>query len=320
MLRRTLTATIFSFLALAGNLAASAEATAPTAHENLAVFGSDRAAAENILGQGARTLSSSELPDAPSAVASLEMTADEKPLALGVLESQPEIGTEMALEMPPAIEPAAQGGAGFEGDATHLPQAELQPGADPGFHLFLRRSSSPSTFATAFFDAAMAQHKNDWPGYGRGIEGFSKRYGALMADRTTSRFFSGYLMPTLLHQDPRYRRLGPQTSVWKRMEYSISRVVLTRNLAGHDTLNSSLLLNTLLSKSVQNLYYPRQQRGFEVTLRRTEKSLRGQLQANLEAEFLPDIESFIWRHLPARIKRLEKRLPFSREWEPASFS
>jgi hypothetical protein len=314
MLRHTLAVLVYSILAFAGSLMASTD-FAPSVPARFPV------PVSGLAQDTSRTDTAfSELPDAPSAVmAALEIDSAAQTPQYETLQRQPQSGPDMALEMPPEIHFAPLESADFVPEPAPNPLPPSLPDAS-GFHLFLRRSSTPAAFASSFFDAAMAQHKNEWPGYRRGVEGFSKRYAALLADRTANRFFGGFLMPTLFHQNPRYLRLGPGLSLWRRMEYSISRVVLTHSQAGGDTLNGSLLLSIALSKSVQNLYYPRQQRGFDLTLRRTEKSLLNQLQSNLESEFLPDLERFLWTHLPARIRRFEKRIPFSREWEPESFS
>jgi hypothetical protein len=44
---------------------------------------------------------------------------------------------------------------------------------------------------------------------------------------------------------------------------------------------------------------------------RTGLSLLDHAQANLSSEFLPDIEHFCWRHILKKLKRIEKRIPFS---------
>jgi hypothetical protein len=185
---------------------------------------------------------------------------------------------------------------------------------------FLRHTCSPSALAGTILDAERAQLHNDWPGYGRGVQGFGKRYGALLADRSASSFFGTFLIPTLLHQDPRYFRLGPPSSIWRRTGYALTRVGIARDANGTDTFNSSLLLSTILSNSLANAYYPRQQRGLPETINRTESSLLGHVQSNLSREFLPDIEHFLWKHLPARLKRIETRMPLSRKWEPEGFA
>jgi hypothetical protein len=64
-----------------------------------------------------------------------------------------------------------------------------------------------------FLDARQGLHKTVWSEYGDGLQGFEKRYGAMLADRDASSFFATFLFPTLFHENPRYSRLGPGTSV-----------------------------------------------------------------------------------------------------------
>lgn len=150
--------------------------------------------------------------------------------------------------------------------------------------------------------------------------GFRKALWRLAADRSANGFFGTFLFPSLLHQDQRYFRSEPGLSFWRRTRYALGRVVLARDRDGKDTFNSSLMLSTILSKSLENTYYPKQQRGLMETMGRTERSLVGHVQTNLSAEFLPDFERFCWKHLPARLKQIEQRMPFSQKWEPAAFS
>jgi hypothetical protein len=44
------------------------------------------------------------------------------------------------------------------------------------------------------------------------------------------------------------------------------------------------------------------------------------MQDNLSREFVPDIEQFLWKRMPAGLKRLEQCIPFRRLWEPAAFA
>jgi hypothetical protein len=206
------------------------------------------------------------------------------------------------------------------GSSSGRSEGLLSRNAEARFLQFQERANSPDVLAGTFLDAIQAQLQHVWPGYGSGLQGFAKRYGALLADRDASSFFGTFLFPSLLHQDPRYFRLGPASSIWHRTAYAISRTVLTRNDAGGTTFNSSLLFSVVASQSLKNLYYPEQQRGFAVTLQRSGNALLGNMQDNLSREFLPDVEAFLWKHVPARLKRLERRMPLRRVWEPAAFA
>jgi hypothetical protein len=220
--------------------------------------------------------------------------------------------------------------AGFgAGDDNSLPEVELQSSdhsatvpvtAEERLHRFLQNSFSSAALGGNLLDAAQAQLHKAWPGYGRGFDGFQRRYFAVSAGHIGNNLFGTYLFPTLLHQNPRSPRLGPGSSVWRRLGYAVSRPVLTYDDRGKQTVNLSLLLTTVASSSVTNLYYPRGQCGVAQTVSRIEGSLIGNVQGNLTREFLPDIEQFLWKHAPSGLKRLTRRLPFSKRWQPVEFS
>jgi hypothetical protein len=185
--------------------------------------------------------------------------------------------------------------------------------------LFLRRAASVDILVGTTFDAGWAQLTDDWPSYGRGMPGFGKRWGTLMADREARIFFGTFLLPTVLHQDPRYLRLGPGHPLLSRIGYAFTRVAVARKDSGGHTLNSSLLLSTVLVKALANAYYPQTERGFSRTVNRVEGSLVGSAQGYMLIEFLPDITGICRKHEPERLKRLERRLPFLRRVDAGSF-
>jgi len=185
--------------------------------------------------------------------------------------------------------------------------------------LFLH-SSSPMSLGGTLVDAAFAQHSHQWPGYGQGMQGFGKRYGALLADHEVGGFFNNFLLPSAFHQDPRYFRMGENQSVWHRLSYAATRMVVTRTDSGEPSVNTSLLLGTVLSKSLANAYYDPESRGLTRTMNNIGSSLLGVTQTNLTREFLPDMERLCWNHMPHKLRRVEKRMPLARKWEPAAFS
>jgi len=77
------------------------------------------------------------------------------------------------------------------------------------------------------FLAGLSQAENSEPGYGQGAEGYGKRYGAAFADGTIENFMVGAILPSVLHQDPRYFQLG-HGSFAHRFIYAASRNVITR--------------------------------------------------------------------------------------------
>ena len=174
------------------------------------------------------------------------------------------------------------------------------------FQIFLLKTYSPYTFATTAFDASLAQLSDDWPADGQGMEGYGKRYGALLANHAAASFFETFLLPTAFHQDPRYFRRGSEERFLPRLGYSVSRVFITRTDGGHSTFNSSLVLGMLLVASRTNSYYPRPQRGFEETMGRFGGGLIFSAQNNLLREFWPDFTRLFHRHEPLEMQTLER--------------
>ena len=78
------------------------------------------------------------------------------------------------------------------------------------FKLFLRETVDPFTIMSGAAGAALSQAHNDDPKYGQGSGPYAERFGAAVADITTQNFFSDAVLSSLLHEDPRYFRRGPQ--------------------------------------------------------------------------------------------------------------
>lgn len=112
--------------------------------------------------------------------------------------------------------------------------------------------------------------------------------------RPTS-FIGDFVLPVLLHQDPRYFRLG-QGSFGRRTWYAVSRVFVTYNDSGHTVFYSSALTGTAIAAGLSNLYYPPQDVGFGHTMSRIGIDLGNTALYNVAAEFWPDIHRKL-RHL-----------------------
>lgn len=125
-------------------------------------------------------------------------------------------------------------------------------------------------------------------GYGGGWAGYGKCFGSLELDAADSSFIGDYALTVLLHQDPRYFRLG-KGSFGKRVLYTVSRVFITFNDSGHNTFYTSALTGTVAAAAISNLYYPQQDRGAGLTMSRIAIDLGNTALYNAAAEFWPDI-------------------------------
>ena len=155
------------------------------------------------------------------------------------------------------------------------------------FQLFFKGAFDPYQFALAGIDAGIGQAENSNPGYNQGLKGFGRRYGANFGDNFDGNFWGNAVLPSLLHQDPRYFRLG-HGSILHRTLYSISTSLRTRGDDGKWQPAYSNLLGNLIGGSISNLYYPDGDRGLYPTLRRSlSVTYQGTLGGLLQ-EFYPD--------------------------------
>ena len=157
------------------------------------------------------------------------------------------------------------------------------------FRLFVKDKTDPFTIGWVAFEAGLAQVNNDFPEYGQGIAGYSKRLGAGLADETAGGFFGTFLFPSVLHQDPRYYRLGAGPFK-KRLGHALIRPVLTHNDSGGRAFNWSGMLGSLATSSLSNAYYPEANRGLGPTFSRVAMSIPSRVIDELVNEFGPDLE------------------------------
>ncbi len=151
------------------------------------------------------------------------------------------------------------------------------------FHGVSVLSLIPPLLTTGFSEALL-----DNSGFGWGPAGFGKHYGAALADQVSSHLLGIWVFPSLLHQDPRYH---PKQSggFGSRIEYSVSRVVITRADSGDRQVNYSRLAAALTSSVISNSYYPEGHRGISHTATTVLVSLGTTAGFNVLREFLPDI-------------------------------
>jgi len=193
-------------------------------------------------------------------------------------------------------------------DLPEAPSAYVPLSGRQKFNLFLKSTYAPYTFFSAAFGATLAQAEGQWYGYGGGLPGWGKRFGASLADTESRRFIQGFVLSTALHQDPRYFRSRNKKTI-PRAWYAATRVLVTRSDDGRDTFNSSEFLGALFTSSLQNAYYPARDRGFSKTMDRFLGALSSDASSNLLREFWPDMRRIFRKHAPEKIKKIERRLP-----------
>jgi hypothetical protein len=183
--------------------------------------------------------------------------------------------------------------------AVEDPQKNVVPlSVKQKFELFAKETVDPFTFGSSAAGAALSQIDNDNPKYGHGAGPYAERFGAAMADVTTQNFFSDAVLASVLHEDPRYFRRGPEFGVWYRVGYALSRVVVTRTDAGKDTFNYSGMIGMGMGIALSNAYYPDASVSASEVGYRFGTSLLASALSNILPEFWPDIDQKFFHRKP----------------------
>ena len=171
------------------------------------------------------------------------------------------------------------------------------PSTSEKWEYFKNETISPFTPGAGAFNAAVSQVIQSTPLYGRDPwPAYPKRFAASVADIVSQNFWGDFVLASAFHEDTRYRRLGESRKLWPRIEYAVSRSVITRADAGEATFNWSNVLGTAMSAGLSNAYYPPASRTAGATLTNWGTSVAGSGFANLLPEFLPDFKRWLKRH------------------------
>jgi hypothetical protein len=161
-------------------------------------------------------------------------------------------------------------------------------GSRQKLELFAGKSLAPSRFLSSGVGAGIGQARDALPAYGQGMSGYGNRFGSSMASGASTEFFSTFLFASLMHRDPRYF-VSLRGSPWRRIGYSVSRLVITRTDAGPEGANLPGILGPLFAESLANSYLPAQEQTAGRTFRRYGVRLGYTAGANIVKEYWPTI-------------------------------
>lgn len=145
-------------------------------------------------------------------------------------------------------------------------------GIFPNFFVAYQPNSAPLTAAQKFqlgwktiFDpvpilfsaagAGIQQARNSYAGYGQGMEGYWKRFGANYADRVDETLIGNVVMQSVFHQDPRYFYRG-KGSFGSRALYAIATAFVAKGDNGHWQPAYADVLGGMASYGISTLYRP----------------------------------------------------------------
>jgi hypothetical protein len=141
----------------------------------------------------------------------------------------------------------------YEGENTARLTAKMK------FQLALKVSYDPATIGGIAMVSASRQAVNT-PKYGQGWGPYGERFGATAADGFTDIMIGGAILPSLLHEDPRYFYQGTGTTK-SRLRHALLSPFIGRRDNGTWGPNYSSVGGDLGSAALSNLYFPQSQRG-----------------------------------------------------------
>lgn len=127
------------------------------------------------------------------------------------------------------------------------------------FKLAMRVSIDPISIIGVTSMAAIKQAA-DTPDFAQGAKGYGQRIGAIGADSFSDILIGGAVLPSLLHQDPRYFYQGTGTTQ-SRLRHALLSPFICRGDNGQSQPNYSSLGGDLASSALSNIYYPQSNRG-----------------------------------------------------------
>ena len=163
------------------------------------------------------------------------------------------------------------------------------------FDLVCHSAKDPYTITLAFIVAGLGEAEDSDSGDNWwGPYGYLKRVGASYADNVDGALIGNAILPSLLHQDPRYYRKGTGT-ITSRVIHSALSTVICLGDNGKKQFNLSNVAGNFLAGGVSNLYYPAAERGVALTFENgAEVTAEGAVGAQI-LEFAPDISAYLRR-------------------------
>ena len=166
--------------------------------------------------------------------------------------------------------------------------------------LAFRSATDPVAFATALLVGGYHETSKDDNGFGWGLEGYGKRAGAAYLDAFDGTMIGNGILPSILHQDPRYFRLGHGT-VTHRLLYALATNVICKHDNTHKwEFNYSNVGGNILSGAISNLYYPSTNSGIGQTFTNGLTVTAEGGAGSIFQEFWPDISRKFLHKDPTR--------------------
>jgi hypothetical protein len=132
--------------------------------------------------------------------------------------------------------------------------------------------------------------------YGPGFLGWGRLAGYSLGEDVQGEFTGVYVIPSLVHEDPRYHRM-PKAATSRRIEHALIHTFVSQHDDGSLMPNYATLINIPLSAEISNLYVPEIGTNIPDTAKRVLVGYATDPIGPLVAEFLPDFAKRVHIHI-----------------------
>jgi len=143
-------------------------------------------------------------------------------------------------------------------------------------------------YPTAAAFAALYQLEDQNHSFGQGVVGYAKRFGTAYGDQMIGNMMTEGIVPSLVHQDPRYFRIG-EGSKKSRAWYALTRIVIDKTDSGRSTFNLPEWGGNALAVAISNAYYP-DTRNVSDNVQKLLIACATDAFSNVLKEFWPDVK------------------------------
>jgi len=212
------------------------------------------------------------------------------------LEAAPIVPGTPAPDTPPGSEPIDKRILGVLANyrTANMDAATTPMTAGGKMSIAAKDSFDYPSYLLAFFTSGVGQFTNENKSFGQGVAGYARRYSTGVADQVIGNMLTEGILPSLLHEDPRYFRMATGSG-WRRLNYALTRTLVTRTDAGTMRLNYSEVVGNAIGAGIGNAYYP-DGRHLGDNIQRCFTQIGTDTASNVIKEFWPDVKRRFKHH------------------------
>lgn len=195
----------------------------------------------------AQRIDSSEMPDAPSALAAAQVQGDRQTSATQGSTASQAGGQGQQTKRILGV---------FPNFRAVSADTKLPPQTVGGkFKATAAQTFDYSDLPLVLVLAGVDQAENSTPQFHQGAAGYARYFWHNAADQIDENFWVQAILPSVLHEDSRYYTLGHGGLV-RRTVYAFGRTFITRSDSGKETFNFSEIIGSGAASGISAAYYP----------------------------------------------------------------